>query len=312
MALSLKRKEGLRKGLNRVSEKRLQDILKATGHKELTAEQVHEVRKGIKSLRAILRLARAALSVEERKARNQALRDLAGRFSGPRDAAVLLSSFKGTYRESLKADGHSEIQPGWASQVQKSLTSQADKVIAAETYQDAAEAVRCLKGQMLPFQNSRGKEKPPEPGSKEDWEETIREGLRKTYCRGSPAHEADWGIPEPSDGEWHELRKRTKDLGYQLALLKKLKGIKSLLATLEELGKTLGDARDLSLLRGYLDKVKHERELPLAQQRSFHRLLTYIDERFRDLHEYALKVAQRAYRPGKKRFLRSMEKRWLR
>ena len=158
MALSLKRKEGLRKGLNRVSEKRLQDILKAAGHKELTAEQVHEVRKGIKSLRAILRLARAALSVEERKARNQALR----------------------------------------------------------------------------------------------------------------------------------------------------------LATLEELGKTLGDARDLSLLRGYLDKVKHERELPLAQQRSFHRLLTYIDERLRDLHERALKVAQRAYRPGKKRFLRSMEKRWLR
>jgi len=43
MALSLKRNEGLRKGLNRVSEKRLQDILKATRHKELTAKQVHEI-----------------------------------------------------------------------------------------------------------------------------------------------------------------------------------------------------------------------------------------------------------------------------
>ena len=312
MALSLKRKEGLRKGLGRVSEKRLQDILEATSHKELTAEQVHEVRKSIKSLRAILRLARGALSVEERKARNQALRDLAGRFSGPRDAAVLLSTFKETYRESLKTDGRSEIRPGWASQVQKSLTSQADEVISAETYQDAAEAVRCLKGQMLPFQNSRGKEKPPEPGSKCDWEETIREGLRKPYCRGRRLMRRIVGIPEPSDGEWHELRKRTKDLGYQLALLKKLKGVKSLLARLEELGKTLGDARDLSLLRGYLDKVKHERELPLAQQRSFHGLLTYVDEQLKDLHGCALKVAQRAYRPGKKRFLRSMEKRWRR
>jgi len=43
------------------------------------------------------------------------------------------------------------------------------------------------------------------------------------------------------------------------------------------------------LLRGYLDKAKHERELPLAQQRSFHRLLTYIDQQLKDLHECSLK-----------------------
>ena len=312
MALSLKRKESLRKGLNRVSEKRLQDILKATSHKTLTAKQVHEVRKGIKSLRAILRLVRGALRVEARKARNQALRDLADRFSGPQDAAVLLCSFKKTYRESGEADGRSEVQPGWASQVQKSLTSQADAVISAKTYQDAAEAVLHLKGQILPFQNSRGEEKPLESGNKCDWEETISEGLRKTYCQGRRLMRRIVSIPEPLDGQWHELRKRAKDLGYQLALLKKLKGVKSLLARLEKLGKALGDARDLSLLRDYLDKAKHERELPPAQQRSFHQLLTYIDQRLKDLHGRALKVAQRTYRRGKKRFLRSMEKCWRR
>jgi hypothetical protein len=228
------------------------------------------------------------------------------------DSAVLLCSFEKTYRESGEADGRSEVQPGWASQVQKSLTSQADAVISAKTYQDAAEAVLHLKGQILLFQNSRGEEKPLESGYKCDWEETISEGLRKTYCQGRRLMRRIVSIPEPSDGQWHELRKRAKDLGYQLALLKKLKGVKSLLARLEKLGKALGDARDLSLLRDYLDKAKHERELRPAQQRSFHQLLTYIDQRLKDLHGRALKVAQRTYRRGKKRFLRSMEKCWRR
>jgi len=310
MALSLKRKEGLRKGLHRITEKRLEDILKATSHNALTAKPVHEIRKTVKSLRAILRLTRGALTVQARQFRNQALRDLAGRFSGPRDAAVLLSSFEKTYRESFNADRCSKIQPGWASQVQKSLTSQADRVISAETYQDAAEGVRRLKGEMLPFQNSRGEEEPLQPGSKCDWEKTIGEGLQKTYCRGRRLMNRIVTIPEPSDEQWHELRKRAKDLGYQLGLLKKLKGVKSLLARLDKLGIALGDARDLSLLRDYLDKAKQERKLPLAQQRSFHALLAYIDQRLRALHGRALKVAQRAYRHGKKRFLRSFEKRW--
>jgi hypothetical protein len=62
MALSLKRKEGLRKGLHRITEKCLEDILKATSHNALTAKPVHEIRKAIKSLRAILRLTRGRVA----------------------------------------------------------------------------------------------------------------------------------------------------------------------------------------------------------------------------------------------------------
>jgi hypothetical protein len=78
MSLFLKRKEGLRKGLLRISETRLQDVLSAVNREGLTAEPVHEIRKAIKELRAILRLTRGAVSVPARKGRNKALRDLAG------------------------------------------------------------------------------------------------------------------------------------------------------------------------------------------------------------------------------------------
>jgi len=115
MSRRLKRKEDLREGLQRISEKRLQDMLQLMSQVGLTAERVHDARKVIKSLRAILRLTAGALPIEVRKTRNQALRDLADRLSGPRDAAVTLATFEKTYRESLKKNPHPTVEPRWAS-----------------------------------------------------------------------------------------------------------------------------------------------------------------------------------------------------
>jgi hypothetical protein len=77
MSRRLKRKEDLREGLQRISEKRLQDMLQLMSQVGLTAERVYDARKVIKSLRAILRLTAEALPIEVRKTRNQALPDLA-------------------------------------------------------------------------------------------------------------------------------------------------------------------------------------------------------------------------------------------
>jgi hypothetical protein len=88
MSRLLKRKEGLTEGLQRVSEELLRDLLQAMGQEKLTPRQVHDARKIIKNLRAVLRLTRGALNDEARRARNQALRNLAEPLSGPRDAAL--------------------------------------------------------------------------------------------------------------------------------------------------------------------------------------------------------------------------------
>jgi len=124
MSRRLKRKEDLREGLQRISEKRLQDMLQLMSQVGLTAERVHDARKVIKNLRAILRLTAGALPVEVRKTRNQALRDLADRLSGPRDAAVTLATFEKTYRESLKKNPHPTVEPRWARELQQSLAAQ--------------------------------------------------------------------------------------------------------------------------------------------------------------------------------------------
>jgi len=60
---------------------------------------VHDAGKIIKNLRAMLRLTRGALGGEGRRARNQALRNLADPLSGRRDAAVKLAAFENVYPE---------------------------------------------------------------------------------------------------------------------------------------------------------------------------------------------------------------------
>ena len=301
MSLQLKRKENLRQGLRRIAEARLQEVSRLMGKAGLTAEPVHTARKTIKTLRATLRLTRGALPEDARKQRNQVLRDFAGRLSGPRDAAVTLAAFEKAYRESLDGDQRSKVRLPWVTRVRQALAGQAHAPVKAETYRDAAESVRRLTGNVLPFQDD---------AQKDGWEDTVEAGLRKTYRQGRRLLTDIQNTPDAPDEQWHELRKRAKDLGYQLALLKKLKGVKPLLAKLDEVGEALGDARDLTLLREYLNKVRDKRELTPKEQQSFRRLLTYIDRQREQLHRHALQIAQTVYRNGGEKFTARMAKRW--
>jgi CHAD domain-containing protein len=115
---------------------------------------------------------------------------------------------------------------------------------------------------------------------------------------------------EPSDEEWHELRKRVKDLGYQLTLLRKVRGIKPLLGKLDEVGTALGDARDLTLLRDCLGNVQDKTEFTPADRWNYQRLLMRVEERSQALHRHALKVIGGVYRRGSKRFAARLAKRF--
>jgi CHAD domain-containing protein len=267
MSPLLKRKERLREGLQRISEKLLRDLLQIVDQERLTAERVHEARKIIKNLRATLRLTRGALAAEARKARNRALRDLARPLSGPRDAAVTLAAFERAYKENLDSDPGVKVEPRWAAQLEHSLMDKARALVPAKNYQNAVAEVRRLGGRLLLFGNGPIRGSRSQIRDKDDWDSTVEEGLRKTYRLGRALARQIAANPKPSDEEWHELRKRVKDLGYQLALLKKVKGIKPLLRKLDKGGTALGDARDLTLLRNRLENIRGKSELSPAERR---------------------------------------------
>jgi CHAD domain-containing protein len=227
------------------------------------------------------------------------------------DTRVLLpAAMRGDGRARLALDvfihrlqaGIGAMLASLARELQQSLAAQANAIVSAESYQDAAEKVRRLGGQLLPFRDVPHECEPSQITPKYKWDKTMVDGLRKTYRKGRRLLRQVEATPQSPEEKWHELRKRAKDLGYQLALVKKVKGVKPLLAQLDEVGSTLGDARDLSLLRNCLNKVEDKHELTSAERQSYRLLLTHIDGQSQQLHRRALKAAQHAYRPGAKRF----------
>jgi CHAD domain-containing protein len=307
--IRLKRNEGLTEGLERVSKELLRDLLQAIGQERLTPAQVHDARKIIKNLRAMLRLTRGALSDEARRARNESLRNLAGPLSGPRDAAVTLAAFEKVYHEDLPGNPDPKAEPSWATQLHQSLSEKAGALVPVESYQDRVEEVRRLSP-LLPLEDAgTGGGRTQTPGN-DSWKSVVQEGLRKTYRRGRGLMRQVVANAEPSDEEWHELRKRVKDLGYQLNLLKKVRGIKPLLRKLDEVGTALGDARDLSLLRDCLGNIRDKNEFTPSDRLNYQRLLTNIEERSQELHRRALKIIGGVYRRGSKRFAARLVKRF--
>jgi CHAD domain-containing protein len=307
MSLLLKRNEGLTEGLQRVAKELLRDLLQAIGPERLTSGQVHDARKVIKNLRAVLRLTRGALHDEARRKRNEALRNLADPLSGPRDAVVRLAAFEDVYHEDLNGNSHPKAESSWATPLHQSLAEKARALVPSQSYQEAAEKVRRLGGdQLLPFEDAHRRQ----TRGNDSWENIIQKGLRKTYRQGRGLMRQVVGHADASDEEWHELRKRVKDLGYQLRLLKKVKGVKSLLGKLDEVGTALGDARDLTLLRDSLENVEGKNEFTPADHFDYERLLTYIEERSQELYRHALKVIGGVYRRGSKRFAARLAKRF--
>jgi CHAD domain-containing protein len=300
----LKRNEGLTEGLHRVSKELLRDLLQAIGQDRLTPAQVHDARKIIKNLRAILRLARGALTDEARRARNQALRSLADPLSGPRDAAFTLAAFENVYHP------HPKAEPSWAAELHQSLSEKAHALVPVESYQRGAEEVRRLGGQLLPLEDTQSRGGHTQIHGNDSWESIVQDGLRKTYRQGRGLMRQVVANAEPSDEEWHELRKRVKDLGYQLNLLKKVRGVKPLLRKLDEVGTALGDARDLTLLRDCLGNVQNKNDFTPSDRWNYQKLLTHVEKRSQKLHRQALKVIGGVYRRGSKRFTARLAKRF--
>jgi CHAD domain-containing protein len=256
-----------------------------------------------------LRLTRGALSDEARRTGNQALRKLAGPLSGPRDAVVTLSAFENVYHEGLDGNPRPEAEPSWATQLHQSLAEKAHAIVPAESYQNGLEEVRRL-GQLLPLEDAQSGAGRRQTRANDSWESIVQEGLRKTYRQGRGLMRQVVANAGSSDEEWHELRKRVKDLGYQLNLIKKVRGIQPLLRKLDEVGTALGDARDLTLLRDCLKNVQDKNQFAPADQRNYRRLLTRIEERSQELHRRAVKIIGGVYRRGSKRFAARLGKRF--
>jgi CHAD domain-containing protein len=254
------------------------------------ADAIHEARKDMKKIRSALRLVRDPLGDEVWRRENEHYRDVARQLSSHRDAEILVEALDAlgerfgptardrfnALRERLDRENRAAHDDGT---VERTMAGAAAELAAGRARIDA-----------LPLDG-------------DGWE-LIGPGIHRSYRRGRKRLRA--AEEEASVTNLHELRKRVKDLWYQLRLLRDAdKHVLGALADhAHDLSDHLGDDHDLALLR---EEVQRRRDV-FASPADQRHLLQEIDQRRGELQFAAISLGDRIYAEKPKKFTSRLSK----
>ena len=282
-AYRLKADEALPDAIGRVARGRIDHAVdELRGKSGSTPEEaVHEARKDMKKLRALLRLSRDELGKATYRRENACFRDAARELAGTRDSDVM-----------LEALGALELPPGAGWELRKAM--QAERGRAGEDGRDAAAraAVAILK-------EARGRV--DEWRLERDSFGALAGGLERTYRRGRRGFRA--ASDEPSVESLHEWRKRVKDLWYHHTLLRQLwpPVMTAVGDQAHDLSDLLGDDHDLAMLAGWM-----RAHAPAAGPEFFEA----VERRREELQREALSLGALLYAEKPSAFVGRLERLW--
>jgi CHAD domain-containing protein len=198
-------------------------------------ERVHETRKVIKRLRALLRLYRGALDPARLVREDARLRELGRSLGGFRDETALRESLSRVVEE---ATGSARVSLGdGLPALVRALAGRTPPATEVEA------SVASVRGALSAFTDRAADFELERSG----WP-AIARGFRRTYARGRRAFER--ACRRPTEKRLHVLRRAAKRHQAHLSLLEPLwpGPIRAVRHELSDLGDLLGDDHDLSLL----------------------------------------------------------------
>jgi len=278
-------------GIRRIAGEQLIDaryiLSKASGRK--LGEAVHDTRKGLKLVRAALRLARDGLGEETYERENATLRRAGQRLSPSRDAQVLLETL-----EALRERFAHEL-PGDATEM---LCGRLEDDRQRADDRDVTAVLTALEATV-----TRSRDWTVEPG---DFS-ALSPGLHRIYRRARGATRT--ARKAPTAENLHEMRRRTKDLRHAAEIVceARPKRLRKLAQRAHEVGDLLGDNHDLHVLREYVQSHPH----CFTDDDDRRALLAVIDHRASLLCERALKRSKRLYDLSPKRFAAWVQRGWM-
>jgi CHAD domain-containing protein len=291
-AYRLKSEEKPKQGVRRIARGRAADALEQL--EDADAGGVHEARKDLKKLRSLLRLVRDDLGADFYRTENRRFRDAGRRLSAARDAEVkleTLDSLQERFGEELQADGLKDFR----------RTLSEERAQAADDVQGGAEPVKESVRAITMGRNRVTGWKLQTQG----WE-LVGPGLVRSYRRGR--REMKKTLAEPGPATVHEWRKRSKDLWYQLCILRDAwpEAIGAAADEAHELGDLLGDHHDLEVLA---EDARGRHEL-FADPKDGKRLVKLAKRRQDELLDQAIDLGRRLYAEKPKAFGRRFESYW--
>jgi CHAD domain-containing protein len=252
---------------------------------------VHAARKAIKKERSLLRLARGSIGDRRHRRENRALRHAARTLSSARDAAALLATIDDIaerYAGQLPERTFAAVRTPLAQR----RDAQREQLGGSDLTVRAAAELAAVRART------------------EDWELTdggwsgLAQGLRRSYRDGRTAFRRVRDHRSSSD--WHQWRKRVKDLWYHERLLSEVAGpaCAGQAKDAHRLADLLGDDHDLVVLRHALTGEASHTAADLDA------VLGLIDHRQQELRRQALQLGARVYAEKPKAFVRRMRVMW--
>jgi CHAD domain-containing protein len=289
-----KRHEPLACGFVRVAQEELEGALADLGAGSGTPptdDGIHEARRRLKKLRALLRLMRPVLGDAEFARNNITARDAGRGLSPARDAAVQLATLDGLL-DGCAARQAEKLSP-LRRRIARSVRRSAQTKRAAAATDDAIARLRTLLVAI---------ELPAVP----DDAALLCDSLRRAYRRARGALAAT--AADASDEALHALRKRVKNLQYQLQLTRQAAPLRGrrLLRKLDRLGEKLGLDHDLAVLTKALTPDPAIDEAALAA------LCERVKRRRRKLQRDSLRIAKGLFAEKPAAWLKPFARAWKR
>jgi CHAD domain-containing protein len=256
---------------------------------------IHETRKAIKRMRALVRLLRDELGEEAYSRENASLRTTAGRLSGARDAEVMVLTLDSLLSHYPRAAKRRQV-----ARLRRRLNARHRRA-RAQTLEDAGTRARAIADLGAFRLRVAGW-----PLAQRERMRIAEPGLRRIYAQGRARGHGARRAKGDRDVQLHDWRKRVKDLRYTAEALRREGGggkrLRDVAKRADVLGETLGDDHDLALLAQLIRENRAGVKLP---RRTRKLLLELIEKRRRTLQRRAMRLGKRLYRHPPKRFLRS-------
>ncbi len=260
---------------------------------------VHETRKALKRLRALLRLLEHELTDKTFARENAALRDIAGRLSGARDAEVMLDTLDALIASHPRKLGRRR----GVRKLRERLLAEHARLELLTLGDPATRAVvlgelHAFRGRVAAWNLSHG-----------EGIQLVEADLAKLYRDGRRRYRRALHAKGAATVAMHEWRKRVKDLRYAAEMLERRRSggrPRPLARRADALGELLGEDHDLAVFAERLRAgARRDAQEPWRTgRRTRKKLLKLIARRRRKLRMRALRDGERLYRSTTKRFMR--------
>lgn len=296
MSYKFKAGETVATGIKRITKEELDSAI--AGLKGQTPddppEVVHDVRKRLKKVRAVLRVVRYEIGEETYQKENICFRNAGRKLSSVRDAQVLIETVEKLeeyFSKIVVTDAFSEVKDILVLHRQN---KEQELLQGEQRMEEVAAVLEKARKRVSDWSIQNN-----------DWS-GMETGLKKIYKKGNKGLKNAYKSLRVED--LHEWRKRVKDLWYQLQILQPIwsEVIGEFVHQTHILANYLGDDHDLAVLKDYL--ITQEEIEQSNQQLTV--LLGLIDNRRPELQLAAKGLGERIYTETPRQFVLRIGSYW--